>query len=92
MNVRNLIDQFVIRHLVLGAGRFVRAKKHAYDVASVSFDHTLLDQSPREIPDSVQPGSESAVLARGQVSDIFEQWSWDVLPGRLEDEVVPRRV
>jgi hypothetical protein len=85
MNVRNLIDQFVIRHLVLGAGRFVRVKKHAYDVASVTFNHTLLNQSPREIADIVQPGAESAVLARGQVPDILEQWSWDVPPGRLED-------
>jgi hypothetical protein len=92
MNARNLIDQFVIWHLVLGAGRFVRAKKHAYDVAPVSFSHTLLDEPPGEITDSVQPGAKSAVLARGQVPDIFEQWSWDVPPGRLENEVVPRRV
>jgi len=49
----NLIDQFIIRHLILGARGSVRAKKHAYDNSSVSFDHVLLDQSPGEFADIV---------------------------------------
>lgn len=42
-DARNLIDQFIIGHLVLGIGRSVRAQKHAHDVVSVSFDYALLD-------------------------------------------------
>ena len=55
-------------------------------------NHVLLDQSPREFAGIVQPRAESAILARGQVANTFEQWSWDVLPSLLENEVVPRRV
>ncbi len=65
---------------------------HAHNVISVSFNHALLDKSPRELADTVQPQAESTVLARGQVADIFKQWSWDVLPCLLEDEVIPSRV
>ena len=89
---RDLVDQFIIRHLVLRIRRSVRAKKHAHDVVSVSFNQALLDQFPGEFTDIVQPRAESAVLACGQVPDIFKQWSWDVPPDLLEDEIVPRRV
>ena len=91
-DARDLIYHFIIKHLVLGVRSSVRTKKHAHDIVSVSFYQALLDQAPREFADAVQPGAESAILARGQVPDIFKQSPWDVLPGLLEDEVVPRRV
>jgi hypothetical protein len=91
-DARDMIDKFIISHLVLGVGRCVSAQKHAHDVISVPINHGLLDQSSREFANTVQPRAKSAILARGQVADIFEQWSWDVLPGLLEHEVVPSRV
>ena len=51
-DARDLVDQFVARHLVLGVGRSVRTKKHAQDVASV-LNNMPLDQSPREFADLV---------------------------------------
>ena len=90
-DARDLIDHFITRQLVFGAGRSIRAKKHTHDVASV-LTRILLDQSPRKFADIVQPGAETAVLARGQVPDVVKHWPWDEPPGFLEDEVVPRRV
>jgi len=44
-DARDLVNHFIIGHLVLGVGRSVRTQKNAHDVVSVSFIGALLDQS-----------------------------------------------